>query len=115
MDVTELDAWYRRVAGAALDRVDELGQCNVVHVDDVDGLRRAMRADARHRGVKIRTWATSPGTVIVVGTEPSILAEVWRAATTPLVVERLSIGDDDPAGRAVDPNAHVVDAGEPAT
>jgi hypothetical protein len=120
--MTDLDAWYQRVAVEALDRVENLGRCTLEHVDDAPRLRAAVRREARRRRVKVETIAGASWRMVwVEAREPSVVAAAYTAATvdavrswaTGLVAADL-LGTPRPAPE-VDPDAAVIDAAEPLT
>jgi hypothetical protein len=108
---------YEEIAVQALDVLHEFGDCQIVHVADTDGLRKAIRREARQRKVKISTWSKDVDFVWVFATEPSVLAHAYRTVTGSLAANIVSEAYDAhhegrPVRRLIDPLARIVDADE---
>ena len=99
---------YQDLAREAMDKVDEFGDARVSGVADVEGLRAAVRREARRRKVKIITRGYQDRNfVIVVADQPSVLAQAWSAATLPVRMEHMH----RPSGIPIASPSYV-DAGE---
>jgi hypothetical protein len=82
------EAWYRRCATTALDLVEEWGVARLYRIEpgDLEALRGFVRAEARRRKVRMRTYAIL-GDVYIEAREPSVIAHAYRAMhAVPVVV-----------------------------
>lgn len=85
--MTEANEHYEPLAVRVFDIMDGFGSCQIQHLADTDGLRRAVRREARRRKVKIITRAVSESMVMVATDEPSVLANAYREVSMPLVMD----------------------------
>ncbi len=107
---------YDQLAVQALDVLHEFGECWIVHVADTDGLRQAVRREARRRKVKIISRGRDDY-VVVVATEKSVLAQAYNAATEGVLPDMMeeqfkAARDDRPPERLIDASARFIDADE---
>ena len=97
---TSASGRYEEIAVSVIDKVDEFGECRIRRVADTEGLRRAVRREARRRKVKILTmgWESN---VVVTSDRPSVMAMAYSHVTFEHLMEG---GDVDISVRYIDVN-----------
>jgi hypothetical protein len=101
---THTSGRYDEIAASAVDKVDEFGECRIFRVADTEGLRRAIRREARRRKVKIVTMGWESDSAVIAATNtPSLPAQAYGHVT----FEHMASGGD------VDISVRYIDANEP--
>jgi hypothetical protein len=105
--------WYRRCATTTLDHLDEFGHAHLVNIEPhhLEHVRRCVLDEARRRRVKVRTYPTVVGEVVVIAVEPSVLAEAYTVITAAAIADRLEQLDD--AGVITATRPWLVDCARP--
>jgi hypothetical protein len=96
---------YDEIASSAVDRVDEFGECRILRVADTEGLRRAIRREARRRKVKIVTVGSESDALVLAATDrPSLSAQAYGHVTFEHMADG---GDVDISVRYIDANDYL--------